>query len=241
MYLKIVGKDKEYIGTLIPISDNVIKVEGLPKTTAGLYLYLNDKYERVIGDYTKYTTVYRIVDADNNIYEYSNDGSKYVEPVIEEPVIEEPQVHVRTIEEARTAKIAYVKDQSEYAIRKGEVVTLSDGSQDEFNYSQFNQMNIANAFNLAISTKEAVPYYDSENICKIYSAEDIIRIYISCQTLVTYHLTLAHQLIDQINKNDDVEAVDALEYNIEALDAEHLTIFNEMMAQAQKLVAKVTQ
>ena len=239
MFIKITGKDKGYIGTLTLVSNNVIRVEKLPKSTVGFQLYLNKKYERVVGDYSQYTTVYRVVDEKNDIYEYSNDGSKYVAPIIEPPIIEEPQVYTKTIEEVRTAKIAHIKDQSEYIIKKGETVTLSDGSQDEFNYSQTNQMNLANAFNLAVATKESVPYYDKDNLCKIYSPEDIVRIYSSCQILVTYHVTLAHQLVDQINNMDSIEKIEALEYSYDSLDKKHKANFDAVMKQTQKIAQKV--
>lgn len=241
MFIKIINDSKDYIGVITIVNENIIKIKGLPKAVSGFELYRDDKYNRLLGDYSKYTTLYRVVDEKENIYEYSNDGSKYVAPIIEPPIIEEPQVHTKTIEEVRTAKIAHIKDQSEYIIKKGETVTLSDGSQDEFNYSQTNQMNLANAFNLAVATKESVPYYDKDNVCKIYSPEDIVRIYSSCQILVTYHVTLAHQLVDQINNMDSIEKIEALEYSYDSLDKKHKANFDAVMEQTQKIAQKVFQ
>jgi hypothetical protein len=244
MFLKILNDDKKYIGIITIIDEYTIRVEGLPHTTAGFQLYLNDKYERIIGDYSKYTSNYRTIDEKANIYEYTNDGHEYIEPAIEPPKpqpIEELYHYEPTIDDIKNSKIWDFKSKSRQFIEQGETVTLSDGSQDEFNYTQMNQMNLANAFNLAVATKDSVPYYDKDNVCKIYSAEDIIRIYSSCQILVTYHLTLAHQLADQIKNMDSIEEIKTLEYSYDSLDKQHKKNFDDVMAQTQKLAQKVFQ
>jgi hypothetical protein len=244
MFLKILNDDKKYIGIITIIDEHTIRVEGLPHTTAGFQLYLNDKYERIIGDYSKYISDYRLIDT--NIYEYTDDGHKYIEPVViiptDESTAEEPIIiYEPTIEDIRAYKIDSLKYTSRQFIEQGETVTLSDGSQDEFNYTQMNQMNLANAFNLAVATKDSVPYYDKDNVCKIYSAEDIIRIYSSCQILVTYHVTLAHQLADQIKNMESIEEIKTLEYSYESLDEQHKKNFDTIMAQTQKIAQKVFQ
>lgn len=243
MFLKIINNETQYEGFISVIAKNIIRVQGLPQATAGFYLYRDNNYERLIGNYSTYTTLYRVIDVDKNIYEYSNNGSKYVAPV-EEPIIVDNgqrEEYKPTIEEIRTHKIDEFKILSNRIIEQGETVTLSDGSQDEFNYTQMNQMNLANAFNLAVATKDSVPYYDKDNVCKIYSAEDIIRIYSSCQILVTYHVTLAHQLADQIKNMESIEEIKTLEYSYESLDEQHKKNFDTIMAQTQKIAQKVFQ
>jgi hypothetical protein len=163
-----------------------------------------------------------------------------IEPPKPQP-IEEPYHYEPTIDDIKNSKIWDFKSKSRQFIEQGETVTLSDGSQDEFNYTQMNQMNLANAFNLAVATKDSVPYYDKDNVCKIYSAEDIIRIYSSCQILVTYHLTLAHQLADQVKNMENIEEIKALEYSYDSLDEQHEKNFDDVMAQTQKLAQKVFQ
>jgi hypothetical protein len=243
MFLKIINNETQYEGFISVIAKNIIRVQGLPQATAGFYLYRDNNYERLIGNYSTYTTLYRVIDVDKNIYEYSNDGSKYVAPVEELIIVDNGQreEYKPTIEEIRTHKIDEFKILSNRIIEQGETVTLSDGSQDEFNYTQMNQMNLVNAFNLAVATQDSVPYYDKDNVCKIYSVEDIIRIYSSCQILVTYHVTLAHQLADQIKNMESIEEIKTLEYSYESLDEQHKKNFDTIMAQTQKIAQKVFQ
>lgn len=78
-YIKIINAEEKYYGTIIPINNNIIEVKNIPKTLDGFYLY-NDKNDKLIGDYSTYTTLYREIDNKNNIYQYSNNESVYVQP-----------------------------------------------------------------------------------------------------------------------------------------------------------------
>ena len=85
-------------GTIIPLSQHIIEVSGLNKSSNGFILYLDNGAP--IGDYSKFTYLYRVIDDEKLTYQYSDDGSVYVEPIIEEPIVIEP-----TEEELRIAKI----------------------------------------------------------------------------------------------------------------------------------------
>lgn len=78
-YIKIVDLDEQYNGTITPIGNNIIEVKNVPKSLNGFGLY-NDNNDKLIGDYSLYTTLYREVDSENNVYQYSNDESVYVKP-----------------------------------------------------------------------------------------------------------------------------------------------------------------
>lgn len=80
-YIKNTISDEIYNGVIIPITNNIIEVKNLPKSLDGFYLY-NDKNNKLIGDYSQYTTLYRILDDENNIYQYSNNGSEYTTPTV---------------------------------------------------------------------------------------------------------------------------------------------------------------
>jgi hypothetical protein len=58
---------------------------------------------------------------------------------------------------------------------------------------------------------------------------------------VTYHLTLAHQLADQVKNMENIEEIKALEYSYDSLDEQHEKNFDDVMAQTQKLAQKVFQ
>jgi hypothetical protein len=242
MYIKIINDDKEYVGTLTVLDAHTIRVEGLPHTTSGFRIYINKKYKKMIGDYSQFTAKYRTVDAQKQIYEYSDDAHEYViKPIpIDNDDDDKPKKIEWTLEDYQVYKIAELEKASKKMIEKGELVTLSDGSKEQFSYTQPNQINLSNAFYLAMTMGDKVPYYNANNTCKLYSAEDIIRIYASCQTLATYHMTLLHQLSDEVKNMEEIKDVQEVEYDISNLDERHKKLFDTIMEQTKKVVLKVT-
>ena len=99
---------------LIPKSDNVIEIIGMPQTTSGFTFYLDN--DMAVGHYEDYTTVYKVIDS-NTIQD-----SIYVEP---EPIPEQ-EPYVPTEEElaeiARQEKIANI--QSQISVIDAEFATL---------------------------------------------------------------------------------------------------------------------
>ena len=238
-YIKIVGKDTKYINAqIIPVSDHVIRVTGMPQTTAGLEFY-NGANDTKIGDYTKYITVYRVMDEILQDYEYSDDGSVYVAPVEPKPTPVSEPTEEDLLQRAKDACLAMLSDTCKRLIEEGQDITLADGSVDHFNYSYANQMNLKNAFDIAYQTKESVPYYDQDNICKIYSAQDIMTVYASCQSYITYNTTLLHQLQAQVKEMTDKDAVNAIAYSYDSLDGKYKSNFDAIIAQAEVILKKI--
>ena len=105
-------------GMIKPINDNIIEVVGLPLTSNGFTMYLDN--DMAVGDYKAYTTLYRTIG--EQVYQYSNNGSIYVEP---EP-IPIPEPYIPTKEElaeiARQEKIANI--QSQISVIDAEFATL---------------------------------------------------------------------------------------------------------------------
>lgn len=147
-------------------------------------------------------------------------------------------VYVKPIEEVRAAKIQEFNTICTQTIEAGQDIKLADGTITHFDYTQYNQTNLANGVNVALNTKEAVPYYDSNNHCHLFSAIDMVTIYTSCQGYITYLLTLDHQLEETINKMTDKDAIANLTFALESLDKECLADFNSIIAQATLVVEK---
>lgn len=146
--------------------------------------------------------------------------------------------HVETLEEVRNAKITEFNTICSETIIAGQDITLSDGNTIHFSYTAFDQTNLGNGANLALSTKESVPYYDSNNNCYIFKPMDMVTIYASCQGYVTYLLTLDHHLEAMIKKMDDKDAIKVLVFAEESMDAETKTEFDAIMTQAQAVADK---
>lgn len=150
--------------------------------------------------------------------------------------------YIPTLSETQANKIKEFSNLCNQTIENGQQITLVDKTTDTFTYSSYDQMNITNAFNMALLTyqksgnKMNIPLYDSKNVCKNYSYDDVINIYVSMQSYVTYNLTLDHQLEAQIKTMTDKDAINKLTYSVESLDTEHKSAFDSIIAQAKEIV-----
>lgn len=141
--------------------------------------------------------------------------------------------YVPTLEEVRETKIKEFNTLCNQIIEAGQDITLSDGTVMHFDYTQYNQMNMSDGANMALSTKESVPYYDSNNNCYLFNAIDIVTIYATCKGYVTYMLTLDHHLEAMIRRMESKEDIAALTFSEDSLDETTKAEFDTVMAQAQ--------
>ena len=141
--------------------------------------------------------------------------------------------YVPTLEEVREEKINEFNTICNQTIEAGQDITLSDGTVMHFDYTQYSQMNMSDGANMALSTKESVPYYDSNNNCYLFKAIDMVTIYATCKGYVTYMLTLDHHLEAMIRRMENKEDIAALTFSEGSLDETTKAEFDAVMAQAQ--------
>jgi hypothetical protein len=192
---------------------------------------INESTDENISDnyYHSYTTIYRRFD-DEMTVSLSNDGSVYVEPEIPEYV--EPEPYVPTLEEVKNAKISNFSLICSDSIVNGVDVTFSKNNIEHFSYTEEDQVNIKEIFDLAIQTNVPMYYHADGEGCKLYTVEQIIAIYTSATTNKMHHITYFNQIRMYINSLETTDEVEAVEYGQE-LTGEYLQTYNESMAQAQ--------
>ena len=141
--------------------------------------------------------------------------------------------YIETLEEVRELKISEFNTICRETIEAGQDITLSDGTVMHFDYTQYNQMNMTDGANLALATKESVPYYDSNNNCYLFKAIDMVTIYATCKGYVTYMLTLDHHLESMIKRMENKDDIKALTFSENSLDETAKDEFDTVMTQAQ--------
>lgn len=146
--------------------------------------------------------------------------------------------YVKTLDEIRNAKIKEFNEICNMTIEAGQDINLSDGTVMHFDYTQYNQMNMTDGANLALTTNESVPYYDSNNNCYLFNAIDMITIYATCKGYVTYMLTLDHHLEGMIRRMENKDDIEALTFSEASLDKTAKDEFDVVMAQAQVVAEK---
>lgn len=182
------------------------------------------------GRYDGYNTLYFL---DENTVTLSNDGSVYVEePVIpDEPV--EP--YVPTLDEVKNSKISECSSICNKAIIDGVDFEI-DGVIEHFTFKTEDQIDLKTAFDLALQTNMDIPYHRSGGGgCKLYTAEQIINLYILEQSNLTHHNTYFNQLRLYISSLESIEDVKAVTYGQE-LTGEYLDTYTMIMTQSQNII-----
>ena len=139
----------------------------------------------------------------------------------------------KTVEEAKPAKIAEIKQVCESYIYAGTDVTYSDGTTEHFTYTLADQSNISEMFTAVMAGATEYPYHADGEICKIYTKEQIVIIYGTLSLFKTDATTYHNSLKAQVNAMTDADAISAVKFKETELTGEYLTNYTAMMTSAQ--------
>lgn len=136
-----------------------------------------------------------------------------------------------TIEEVRNSKITNFSNICNSSIINGVDVKIGEDTK-HFSYTEEDQVNLKEIFDLAIQTNVPMFYHADGNSCELYTVEDIINIYTSATTNKMHHITYFNQIKMYINSLATVEEVNEIEYGY-GLTGEYLQTYNDSMEQAK--------
>ena len=139
----------------------------------------------------------------------------------------------KTVEEAKPAKIAEIKQECEEYIYAGTDVTYADDTTEHFTYTLADQSNISEMFTAIMAGATEYPYHADGEICKIYTKEQIVIIYGTLSLFKTDATTYHNSLKAQVNAMTDADAISAVKFKETELTGEYLTNYTEMMTSAQ--------
>ena len=182
------------------ISEHVVEVLGLEQNISGFKLLRENG--RLHGDYSAYTTLYRTVDGG---FQYSDDGSVYVEPVPKP--IPEP-----TLDDIKAEKVAEMNAIQQQIIANGCEVQLADGSKETFTLTQNDQLSLNSLSVKVLEGMTFVPWHpaDEDTPCRFYTEADMKTITDTCLNFVSWHVTWFRDLrryIRSLTTKEDVEAI----------------------------------
>lgn len=137
------------------------------------------------------------------------------------------------IPEAQSNKISDCSSCCQQHIYEGVDVTLLDGTVQHFSYDLADQANVSEMFYAVLSGATEYPYHADDEICRVYSKEDIVRIYSTLSMYKTELVTYFNNLKAQIMQMDDVDEINAVEFLVTRLEGEFLENYNNMIATAK--------
>lgn len=186
------------------IQGNLVQLRPpLPEADLTAGFQMLTEHGAVYGDYSGYTTVYRVLDDGSVIL--SNDGNVYVEPV----PVPIPDPEPVSLEELQAWKQAEVSAACEAAIYSGVDVELSSG-MEHFSLTEKDQLNLFGKQAQLAAGADKLEYHQDGHPCRYYSAEDMQKILSAATQHVSYHTTYCNSLnmwIDGAASADEVNTI----------------------------------
>lgn len=156
------------------------------------------------------------------------------------PITEDNPVTDEMIALFRVSKLAELRAICNSMIEQGvDVVTSNSGDTTEhFSLDSYSQNNITNMFYSVMAGIEEYPYHADGKECTTYNKKDIVAIYVSAQSAITYHTTYNNMLRALVNRTDDVETLATVTYGME-LPEDLNTSMQSNIAAAQAQIQKI--
>ena len=193
------------------------------------------------------------------VTEYPN-GGKDVQKIIDRPGVTAQEEWVEKVpiqkyirytaeelaeikESLRTEKLKEVSADCEKAIYAGVDVIFADESQKHFSLQPNDQTNIDGVFNAIVLGATEYPYHADGEPCKMYSAADIVSLYVASKGYITKQTTYNNALRQQIRREDDSDALKSIKYGVDLpddLNEDMNEILVKANEQVQSIVSKLT-
>lgn len=146
-----------------------------------------------------------------------------------------------TLDEYKQWKINQLSSMGETTIFNGTDVELIDGTIKNFTYDLEDQSNLLNAIFIIQALDDltiTIPYHGHGEPCELYSALDILAIYIALQVFSTTVQTMVNMKINWVRGCATKEEVAAINYDTE-LPSEWAERANAILVPAMELVEEL--
>lgn len=193
------------------------------------------------------------------VTEYPN-GGRDVQKIIDRPGVQAQEEWVEKVpiqkyirytaeelaeikESLRTEKLKEVSADCEKAIYAGVDVIFADESQKHFSLQPNDQTNIDGVFNAIVLGATEYPYHADGEPCKMYSAANIVSLYVASKGYITKQTTYNNALRQQIRREDDSDTLKSIKYGVdlpEDLNEDMNEILVKANEQVQSIVSKLT-
>lgn len=202
------------------------------------FIELNEHNRIKQSDFSDMIYIYMLPKDNNLTYTLTNDEKDiYVEPeekndsdYNQEDGYDEQIPYNPTLEDAQLFKITNLSHTCSEQIINGIELLLNEGIE-HFSYTEEDQTNIKELFDLAIQTNLPLYYHSDGNSCRLYTVDEIIQLYTTASMNKMHHITYFNQLKMYIMSLNDIESVSAIEYGHE-LTGKYLETYNDAMSQA---------
>lgn len=176
----------------------------------------------------EYNTLYDAIDSGDEID--IDDGDEEI-PQPKEPVID--PIEEVTIEFLKERKIQEMSATCNAIIVAGFDVELSDNEIHHFSLTVQDQLNLITLSSMAAAGETYIPYHADDELCKMFSAQDINAIVAAATEFKTYHTTYFNSLKVYINSMDSIDDVANTTYGIDIPEEYQSDVLKILLAQIE--------
>lgn len=145
-----------------------------------------------------------------------------------------------TLEEFRDYYKEQIGKQCTAAIESGLAIETSLGNQ-HFSYTIEDQSNVKDLVMTAELTDFTLPlpYHANGELCTLYPATDILKIYMSLSANKTYHTTYCNVLNAMLKDAKDIDSIKKITYGMEIVDEKYTDVIKTIIESKDALLAAV--
>lgn len=137
-------------------------------------------------------------------------------------------------------KLKEISQQCREIIYNGLEITLSNEQKEYFSFKEEDQINLMALYNKALidtNNENLFPYHNNGNLCKFYTAKDIIIIGETLMNYKTYHTTYCNSLNVWINslEQNEQETLENIYYGIEIPEQYQSEVLKQLNIQKKEV------
>lgn len=126
------------------------------------------------------------------------------------------EMNIAALDNLRDAKIKEVRSNCNNAILAGVDVTTTVGVE-HFSLQETDQINLSAALQAVQQGAESYPYHADKQLCRMFTADEIIQVVDAATKHKVYHTTLCNHLLVWIRRAETVEELENISYSAENL------------------------
>ena len=166
-----------------------------------------------------------------------NEKIKSIEAAMGEDTVDESSM---SLEEYRAYKIKQYGVECQDKIYAGTDVETSYGTE-HFSATGDDQANIKTLSDVAMATKVSLPYHADGSQCKVYTYQDIIKIYCEIQKLILAETSYCNALNTYVRGLNTKEQIAAVKYGQEITDQAIKTNMDTVIAQGNAVMEGIVK
>lgn len=136
--------------------------------------------------------------------------------------------YINILSKLKLLKINEINEICQKTIFSGIDIVMGETSA-HFSFMMDDQSNIKALYDKVKDGAEYVPYHSDSELCRLFSAAEIIKLYTEMESFKTYNLSLCNYIKGYILTLTSIEDINIVTFDINSISQEYQIMFNVFM------------